>query len=308
LPITEYLIKVGVDFRFSEKVIDIDAAHDKEITTISNIKYQTADGTESVISLLPADLVFVTLGSVGAMPIFGTNKTAPGHPSGKLPEGDWSLWQKLAEKDPKFGNPGRFLNHTLGSTIEKFTVTLKNQKIFDRILALTHDDSGPQLVLSLTESNWLLTIDVPQQPVISEQPYDVFVFYGWAMYPERIGNFVKKPMLNCSGEEILEELLLHLQFPLMPTVSEAITIPCVTPLATAPLLPRRHGDRPAVVPSKTENLGLLGQFIELPEEATSSMEYSVRGAQMAVNQLMCLPQKIPEPKRNYVVEFLDLLS
>jgi hypothetical protein len=81
-------------------------------------------------------------------------------------------------------------------------------------------------------------------------------------------------MPACSGEEIPKELLLHLQFPLMPTISESLTIPAVTLLATATLLPRIYGDRPALIPSNSASLALLGQFVELHGE--SSLEHVVQ--------------------------------
>ena len=33
------------------------------------------------------------------------------------------------------------------------------------------------------------------------------VFWGYALQPDRIGNFVAKPMSECTGAEILQELL-----------------------------------------------------------------------------------------------------
>lgn len=307
VPIVKYLVSAGVDFRLNEKVVDVNFAHDREPSTISNIKYQTSEGTESTIPVLPIDVVFMTLGSVGAMTVLGTNTSAP--PLLNMPlESDWSLWLKLAERDARFGNPGELYNSRSDSTVEMFTVTMKDKQFFDDISALTHHTHGSQPVLSFPDSSWLLSIDIPDQPVVHGQPEGVSVFSGWAMYPERVGNFVKKPMLACTGVEILEELLLHFQFPLKPTINNAITIPSVLPLATAPLLPRIHGDRPAVIPTNTANLALLGQFVELPEEATLSMEYSIRSAMVGVYKLMGLRAEPPKPSRNFVVEFLDLFT
>lgn len=48
---------------------------------------------------------------------------------------------------------------------------------------------------------------------IPNQPEHVQVFWGYALHPDRVGNFIKKPMLSCSREEIMTELHHHLNFP-----------------------------------------------------------------------------------------------
>jgi oleate hydratase len=61
------------------------------------------------------------------------------------------------------------------------------------------------------------------------------------------------------------------------------------------MLPRARGDRPAVIPSESINLALIGQYVEIPDDTVFSMEYSVRSAQMAVFGLMGIskaPKKI----------------
>lgn len=126
------------------------------------------------------------------------------------------------------------------------------------------------------------------------------------MSPERDGNFLKKPMMACSGEEILSELLQHLHFPRDLILKNAITIPCLMPFVTAGLLTRGHSDRPEVIPHNMTNLALVGQFVEIPDDMTFTMDYSVRGAQMAVYRLMGL-QREPQKSRSYISEFLDLL-
>ena len=99
-------------------------------------------------------------------------------------------------------------------------------------------------------------------------------------------------MAECSGEEILTELLAHLNFPQHPTVEAATTIPCLMPFVTSQFLTRAEGDRPRVVPEGSTNLGLLGQFVEIERDVVFTVEYSVRGAQMAVFGLMGVDKKV----------------
>lgn len=98
-------------------------------------------------------------------------------------------------------------------------------------------------------------------------------------------------MVECSGSEIFSELLHHLKFPEEINGEKAITIPAMLPYITAQFLTRKEGDRPAVVPKGSTNLGLLGQFVEIEKDTVFTVEYSVRGAQMAVKNLMGLGDK-----------------
>jgi oleate hydratase len=119
----------------------------------------------------------------------------------------------------------------------------------------------------------------------------VQVFWGYGLHPEVNGNYIQKPMSECSGSEILSEVLAHLRFPLQPTLEHSITIPCLMPYITAQFLTRGKGDRPAVIPKGSTNLAFLGQFVEIPEDVVFTVEYSVRGAQEAVYGLMGLKRQ-----------------
>ncbi len=98
-------------------------------------------------------------------------------------------------------------------------------------------------------------------------------------------------MAECSGKEILTELLGHLRFPTHPTLDLATTIPCSMPYVTAQFLTRSPGDRPEVIPHGCTNLAFMGQFVEIPEDVVFTVEYSVRGAQAAVCGLMGLERQ-----------------
>ena len=106
-----------------------------------------------------------------------------------------------------------------------------------------------------------------------------------------MGDFIPKPMAECTGEEILTELLAHLNFPQHPTVESATTIPCLMPFITSQFLTRAEGDRPKVIPEGSKNLGLLGQYVEIERDVVFTVEYSVRAAQMAVFGLMGVNKK-----------------
>lgn len=71
-------------------------------------------------------------------------------------------------------------------------------------------------------------------------------FYG--LHANNCGTYVKKPMTQCSGEEI------------MPRIT---AIPVVMPYITSQFMPRKLKDRPEVIPAGNRNLAFIGQFVEL---------------------------------------------
>ena len=94
-------------------------------------------------------------------------------------------------------------------------------------------------------------------------------------------------MAECSGREILEELIGHLAFDAhkKKILDSSIVIPCRMPLITSQFLVRNTMSRPPIIPEGSTNLGLNGQFIEQPDDVVFTMEYSVRSAQTAAFKL-----------------------
>jgi oleate hydratase len=308
IPITTYLREQGVEFRFNVMITDLKSYPSSDPTTISEIVLQE-NGHELLITVDPIDIVIVTLGSVASGMQTGSNSDAPSPPlpPNNLKHGEWSLWQKLEKQSLKFGNPSNFSTRLEESQIETFTVTLRDSDFMQYYSKLTGDKPGTGALLTVMESPWGLNISVPRQPVFATQPKNVHVIWGYALHPERKGKYIEKTMLTCSGEEIFRELLSHLDFPTDTLLSSSITIPCIMPLGTSMLLSRSHNDRPHVNPHETTNLGLIGQYVELPGDAACSIEYSIRGAQMAVCNLMTLPHGPPKLGKNELLEVFELL-
>ena len=104
------------------------------------------------------------------------------------------------------------------------------------------------------------------------------------------GDYVKKPMKECTGKEITEEWLYHLGVPVdqIPELAEnsAVCVPTMMPYITAFFMPRRKGDRPDVIPDGCVNFAFLGQFAETPRDTIFTTEYSVRTAMEAVYGLL----------------------
>jgi oleate hydratase len=308
LPITNWLRKEGVEFHFNSRVTDLRMDKETDPTTITEILLQDDERVKK-FEVKPSDIVVVTIGSTNSGLQLGDDSTPPSLPShsDQLVNSDWSLWIKLAQKSEKFGHPLSFNAHIQQSQLEAFTTTLYGPEFSLLYERLTNDEPGSGALLSLANSNWSLSISFPHQPVCSNQPLGVQVIWGYSLNPEKRGNYVEKQMLQCTGKEIMIELLHHLKFPVETVLPTTNTIPCHFPLATSPLLPRAYHNRPEVIPPKTTNIAIVGQFAEIPEDTTFNMEYSVRSAQTAVYRLMDINKRPPKSKRNLLLGVLNIL-
>ncbi|KAL2809396.1 streptococcal 67 kDa myosin-cross-reactive antigen like family-domain-containing protein [Aspergillus granulosus] len=261
------LKRQGVDFRFHQQVTDLKAYPEGGPTTISQIEVMTEAGTEELITLDPQDILIVTLGSTSSGAAMGSDSTPPDGLTSNWEEvldSDWKLWEKLAQKSAKLGNPMNFLPRIQESTVETFTATFTGPGFNNLYEKLTQERPGTDALLSLSESNWGVTITVPHQPVFSRQSDDVPVMLGYALNPVAGGNYVKKEMWRCTGQEILKEILSHLGYrsedsaEAAAILAAAKTVPYGLPLGTAPLLTRSAGDRPPVIPKWTTNIARIG--------------------------------------------------
>jgi oleate hydratase len=210
----------------------------------------------------------------------------------KADSGGWTLWEKLAAGRPQFGNPAAFNSSIAQSWWESFTVTLKDPRFFDAMQAFSGNAAGTGGLVTFKDSNWLMSVVLAHQPHFRHQPEGIQVFWGYGLHPDRVGNFVAKPMAACSGREVLKELCGHLNFDL-EIFSTANCIPCRMPYITSMFMPRRPGDRPLPVPADSSNLAFISQFVEIPEDVVFTVEYSVRAAQSAVYRLLGVDRGVP---------------
>jgi oleate hydratase len=220
----------------------------------------------------------------------------------------WMLWEKLAAENAGFGNPAAFNSSIAESCWESFTVTLKNPTFFDKMQKFSSNEAGIGGLVTFKDSNWMMSIVLAHQPHFINQPVDVQVFWGYGLFPDRVGNFVPKPMAECNGAEILQELCGHLRFDL-DTMTSANCIPCRMPYITSMFMPRLESDRPIPIPHNSHNLAFISQFVEIPDDVVFTVEYSVRAAQMAVYEFLHIDRKIPPVTphdKSLVVEFKAL--
>ena len=101
-----------------------------------------------------------------------------------------------------------------------------------------------------------MSLSIFHQPEIIGQPPGTSVWWGYGLYPDRMGDFVKKRMDECTGAEILEEVLRQLRFDkqLDAIKATSICVPCNMPYVNNIWLPRSRGDMPPPVLEGATNL------------------------------------------------------
>jgi len=290
LPLQTWLQAQGVRFVSDCTVTDLDCKTEGGKFTVTGIHCLRLYD-HSVLAVNDGDLVFLQNGSMTDASSLGSMTSAPAQLT-KEDSGSWALWEKLAAGRPQFGNPAAFNSCIAQSCWESFTVTLKHPRFFDLMEKFSGNEAGTGGLVTFKDSNWLMSIVLPHQPHFLNQPADVQVFWGYALFPDRIGNFVPKPMADCNGAEILQELCGHLRFD-FETVKLANCIPCRMPYITSMFMPRLKSDRPLPVPPDSKNFAFISQFVELPADTVFTVEYSVRAAQMAVYELLGINLQVP---------------
>ncbi len=290
LPLQSWLKSQGVRMVTECTVTDIDHNYTDGLFTVTAL-HCLRHGSSEILAIRDGDLVFIQNGSMTDASSLGSMTNAPEKKS-KTESGGWLLWEKLAKGHPHFGRPAVFNSCIAQSCWESFTVTLQNPAFFAKMYQFSGNEPGTGGLVTFKDSNWLMSIVLAYQPHFPNQPADVQVFWGYSLFPDRIGNFVAKPMADCNGAEILQELCGHLRFDL-ETVASANCIPCRMPYITSMFMPRTRGDRPLPVPPGSKNLAFISQFVEIADDVVFTVEYSIRAAQIAVYTLLAIDRKIP---------------
>ena len=290
-PLLAWLTDQGVTVRLDTRVTDLRLAPGDAVT-VEAITWERGGAAETT-ALGQDDLVMVTNGSMTANSTLGSTDTAPALDTASA-SGSWTLWETLAAKRPGLGDPKVFDSSTKDSTWESFTVTTKDPVFFKLMEGFSGSEAGKGGLITFKDSSWLLTIVLNHQPHFRDQPEDTFVWWGYALFPDREGDFVKKPMARCTGREILDEVLRHLRFEERQQILDgSIVRPAMMPYITSQFLVRKAGDRPQVVPGGSTNLAFIGQYAEVPDDVVFTVEYSVRTAWTAVAGLLHLDRQPP---------------
>jgi oleate hydratase len=285
-PLVAWLRPRGVNFLTGAFVREIGFAAAPARITVNRLDYERG-GTATSVEVAPEDLVLVTTGSQAADLSAGSMTEVLGpRPSGR----SWALWERLAQGRRDFGNPDVYFGTARipDSLWVTFTVTDTGSTFINQMAALTGSKAGLGGLVTLKDSGWVLSLSVFHQPEIIGQPDGTSVWWGYGLYPDRDGDFVRKPMTACTGAEILEETLRQLRFDgqLDEIKASSICVPCYMPYVNNIWLPRSRGDKPPPVLEGATNLGLIGQYVEVPREIAFTIECSVHTAWDAIYRLL----------------------
>ena len=334
LPMVEYLQRAGVQFHLNTKVEDIQfevsdepgpiravtgtgqdtiqriqQAHFKRNPYSSNNKKQATrittshNGEVSIVDLTENDLVFVTNGGCVESSTMGSQTKAAAWNPLIEPGNGWDLWRRIAKQDPSFGHPEVFCGEPQKSKWMSATVTTLDETIPPYIEKICKRDpfSGHTVtggIVTCRDSNWLMSWTINRQQQFRTQPSNQLCIWVYGLFPDEEGNYVKKPMTKCTGEEICQEWLWQMGVP-EDEIEElahnhANTVPVMMPYITAFFMPRAAGDRPDVVPDGAVNFAFLGQFAETPRDTIFTTEYSMRTGMEAVYTLCDVDRGVPE--------------
>ncbi|WP_370677195.1 oleate hydratase [Pleomorphomonas sp. PLEO] len=252
---------------------------------------------DTSVAIAPTDLVFVTNGSMTQNSGYGDNQTVAPIDRSTQDRGVFTLWERLAKKHKKFGQPQKFIGNIDKTMWASFFPTIKGYPQFvARLEVLTGSKAGTGGAISIKDSAWQIGLILHHKPFYPGQADDEEVLWGNGLFSERIGNYVKKTMLDCTGEEIMTEVLYHLGLLEMKDelFKHMSVSTCVMPYINSQFMPRKVTDRPAVVPKGCTNLGFIGQFVEVKDDAVFTVETSVRTAMEAVYTLTKLARDVPE--------------
>lgn len=313
LPLQIWLKSKGVNFDLNTQVTDLDIEIVDGVKTVTAIHLlRGRSETLETIATTVDDLVFVTNGSM-----VENSTTGSTHEPAILNRETgacWQLWKNIAAKDPAFGKPEVFCSDIDKSKFVSFTITATDSPIADLLKEFTGVDPYSHKavtggIMTIKDSSWLMSATCNRQPQYRSQPVgdyqpkqhkddpdkNVLAIWAYGLFPDNIGDFVKKKMSDCTGEELLTELLYHWGAKdRIPAIMKTVkVVPCMMPYVTSQFLPRVKGDRPEVIPEGSKNLAFLGQFTEIPDDCVFTVEYSVRSAIMAVYKLLGITDKTP---------------
>ena len=302
LPMIRYLEGYGVRFHYNTKVTNIEfdcADGKKQARTICLL----VDDHEERVDLTENDLVFITNGGCVESCTIGAQDKAAGFDPTIKPGNGWDLWKKIAAQDPSFGHPEKFCSQPELSNWESATITTLDDKIPQYIKKICKRDpfTGHTVtggIVTVKDSSWLLSWTLNRQQQFRDQPKNQLCVWVYGLFSDKPGDYVKKPMRDCTGREICMEWLYHLGVPTEDIAEladhSANTVPVMMPYIDAFFMPRAFGDRPDIVPKGAVNFAFLGQFAETGRDTIFTTEYSMRTGMEAVYTLLDIDRGVPE--------------
>ena len=307
LPLIEYLKKHDVDVQFGMDVKNVIIEDVDGKKTAKELIY-VKDNKEQSIPLTADDLVFITNGCCTDTSCYGDQTHAPDLSHIVNGQGEsWDLWKNIAKqaKHDEYGHPDVFCSDTEATNWMSATVETSNKDIIQHIMNICKRDpragkvtTGGIVTVKDSVNNWFLSWTINRQPQFRSQNKDTVLIWLYALHTDTEGNYIKKAMRDCTGEEICQEWLYHIGMDesKIKDYSENAcnTTTCFMPYINAFFQPRKNVDRPKVVPEGAVNFAFIGQFAETPRDTIFTTEYSMRTGMESVYTLLNVDRGVPE--------------
>ena len=307
LPLIEYLKKHDVDVQFGMDVKNVVIEEVDGKKTAKELIY-VKDNKEQSIPLTADDLVFITNGCCTDTSCYGDQTHAPDLSGIVNGQGEsWDLWKNIAKqaKHDEYGHPDVFCSDTEATNWMSATVETSNGDIIQHIMNICKRDpragkvtTGGIVTVKDSVNNWFLSWTINRQPQFRSQNKDTVLVWLYALHTDTEGNYIKKAMRDCTGEEICQEWLYHIGMDesKIKDYSENAcnTTTCFMPYINAFFQPRKNVDRPKVVPEGAVNFAFIGQFAETPRDTIFTTEYSMRTGMESVYTLLNVDRGVPE--------------
>ena len=307
LPLIEYLKKHDVDVQFGMDVKNVVIEDVDGKKTAKELIY-VKDNKEQSIPLTADDLVFITNGCCTDTSCYGDQTHAPDLSHIVNDQGEsWDLWKNIAKqaKHDEYGHPDVFCSDTEATNWMSATVETSNEDIIQHIMNICKRDpragkvtTGGIVTVKDSVNNWFLSWTINRQPQFRSQNKDTVLVWLYALHTDTEGNYIKKAMRDCTGEEICQEWLYHIGMDesKIKDYSENAcnTTTCFMPYINAFFQPRKNVDRPKVVPEGAVNFAFIGQFAETPRDTIFTTEYSMRTGMESVYTLLNVDRGVPE--------------
>ena len=305
LPLVKYLESHGVKIEYGIDVKNVIINEENGKKVAKQIIY-LQNGEEHSIDLVADDLVFITNGCCTDTSCYGDQTHKPDLSSITNGCGEsWDLWKNIAAQGNEYGNPLKFCGDVNATNWMSATIATSNDEIIDHIKNICKRDprsgkvtTGGIVTVKDSVNNWYLSWTINRQPQFKAQDKDMILVWVYSLNTNTEGNYVKKAMKECTGEEVCKEWLYHIgidEAKIDELAKNACnTTTCYMPYINAFFQPRKKEDRPLVVPHNAINFAFIGQFAETPRDTIFTTEYSIRTGMEAVYTLLNVDRAVPE--------------
>lgn len=305
LPLVKYLESHGVKIEYGIDVKNV-IIDEKEGKKVARQIVYIKDNQEQTIDLVEDDLVFITNGCCTDTSCYGDQTHAPDLSKIKNGFGEsWDMWRNIAAQGSDYGHPEVFCSDVDKTNWMSATIATSNEEIIDHIMKICKRDprsgkvtTGGIVTVKDSTDNWYLSWTINRQPQFKAQDKNLVLVWVYSLSTDKEGNYVKKPMKKCTGIEVCKEWLYHIGIDInridLLAENACNTTTCYMPYINAFFQPRKHEDRPLVVPHGAQNFAFIGQFAETPRDTIFTTEYSIRTGMEAVYTLLNIDRAVPE--------------